>query len=100
MERLGVNGYKEVKAHPWLKDFRWDLLNEKKLKAPYLPNVYYNNSIQPKDDNFDARNINEQWKDDEEALKQNTLLLEDKTVQEYFAGYYFDRDGTPAMKHH
>jgi hypothetical protein len=39
MERLGVNGYKEVKSHPWLLDFDWDGLYKKKLIAPFIPDV-------------------------------------------------------------
>ena len=46
--------------------------------------------IKINDDNFDARNTNEPWKDDEVALKQYSLLLEDATVQEMFNEYNFD----------
>jgi len=43
--RLGaIDGVSDVKKHPWLKDFPWMLLNEKKLKAPFTP---------PNEDNFD-----------------------------------------------
>jgi hypothetical protein len=43
--RLGsIDGAADVKNHPWLKDFPWQLLNEKKLKAPFAP---------PNEDNFD-----------------------------------------------
>jgi serum/glucocorticoid-regulated kinase 2 len=43
-----------VKNHPWLRDFPFDELENKKLKAPFVP---------PKDDNFDQKNINEEWRD-------------------------------------
>jgi len=43
-------------------------------------------------DNFDARNVNESWKDDEELLKQNMILLEDESVQALFNGYYYDSE--------
>ena len=42
--RLGLTGYHEIKMHPWLKDFPWEDLNNKKLKAPFIP---------PQEDNFD-----------------------------------------------
>lgn len=61
--RLGINGAAEIKAHPWLRDFPWDDLNSKKLKAPFVP---------PLEDNFDTKNINEEWRDlEDEQFKQN-----------------------------
>jgi len=45
MERLGVNGHKEIKAHPWFKDFKWNELYEKKLNAPFKPSVFYMKEI-------------------------------------------------------
>ncbi len=39
MDRLGVNGHKEVKSHPWLKDFPWERLIDHKLVAPFKPCV-------------------------------------------------------------
>ena len=36
------------------------------------------------------RNINEEWKDDQEIIKQNTLLLSQASVQSLFNGYYYD----------
>jgi hypothetical protein len=44
MNRLGLNGPAEVKNHPWLRDFPWKELWDRKLKAPFIP---------PKEDNFD-----------------------------------------------
>ena len=38
------------------------------------------------------RSINENWKDDEEQIKQNTLLLDDLNVQSLFSGYYYDSE--------
>lgn len=37
--RLGVNGPEEIKAHPWLASIDWELLERKKLKAPFAPDV-------------------------------------------------------------
>jgi len=43
--RLGATeGAREVKEHPWLREFPWQELHDKKLIAPFIP---------PKDDNFD-----------------------------------------------
>jgi serine/threonine protein kinase len=40
-KRLGVgkDGWQRVKKHKWFKDFDWKALYEKKIKAPYVPNV-------------------------------------------------------------
>jgi hypothetical protein len=54
INRLGKNGPAEVKQHPWFKDFPWKDLWDKKIQAPFIP---------PKQDNFDQKNINEDWKD-------------------------------------
>lgn len=82
MNRLGLNGPSEVKNHPWLKDFPWQELNDRKIKSPFTP---------PKEDNFDQKNINEDWKDqDDEQFKQNALMLRRNSVQALFNGYYFD----------
>ena len=37
IKRLGYSGINEIKSHPWLKDINWDLLKDKKIKAPYIP---------------------------------------------------------------
>lgn len=71
-----------MKNHPWLKDFNWKDLHEKKIKAPFIP---------PKQDNFDTKNINEEWKDlEDEQFKNNVLLLKRNSVQALFHGYYYD----------
>jgi serum/glucocorticoid-regulated kinase 2 len=36
-ERLGVNGYDEVKNHPWFDTIDWDSLCMKNRKSPYIP---------------------------------------------------------------
>ena len=65
--RLGNIGAHEVKNHPWLRDFPWDDLTNKRIKAPFIP---------PKEDNFDQKNINEEWRDlEDDAFKENFLSL-------------------------
>ena len=44
--RLGFKGIFEIKDHPWLKFFEWDLLKNKKMDSPFIP---------AKKDNFDKR---------------------------------------------
>lgn len=70
--RLGLTGYHEIKNHPWLKDFPWDDLNNKRLRAPFIP---------PQEDNFDQKNINEEWRDlEDEQFKANFQQLRKNSV--------------------
>ena len=80
--RLGNNGAEEVKNHPWLRNFPWDDLANRNLIAPFIP---------PEEENFDQKNINEEWKDlDDPEFKENTSNLRRQSVQALFNGYYFD----------
>jgi len=45
-KRLGANGIKEIKEHPWFKNINWEELFNKKLKSPFVPK---------EGDNFDKR---------------------------------------------
>ena len=70
--RLGNNGSAEVKSHPWLKGFPWQELEEHALESPFLP---------PAEDNFDTKNINEEWKDlDDPEFKENLTNLRSSSV--------------------
>lgn len=44
--RLGFRGANEVKEHPWIKYYPWNLLYEKKIDSPFIPD---------KRDNFDKK---------------------------------------------
>lgn len=37
---MGLNGPDEVKKHPWFKDISWQDLDQRKIKAPYIPSVF------------------------------------------------------------
>lgn len=65
--RLGANGVQEIKNHPWLKRFPWDDLKNKRVLSPFIP---------PAQDNFDQKNINEEWKDleDEQFIANEASL--------------------------
>jgi len=83
VSRLGCNGPDEVKAHPWIKDFPWTDLYEKKIKSPFVPNN--------KEDNFDFKSTNEGWKDENpEAMRESSLMLRRNSIQAQFNGYYYD----------
>jgi serine/threonine protein kinase len=57
INRLGLNGPQEVKDHVWFKGYNWDDLLGRKFKSPFIP---------PKEDNFDAKYTNADWKDNSE----------------------------------
>lgn len=38
-KRLGYNGPTEVKNHPWLADFPWEDLYNRKIKPKFVPKV-------------------------------------------------------------
>ena len=81
--RLGLNGPAEVKAHPWFDGFDWRALDRGDLQAPFVPDQV---------DNFDAKISNDDWNDqDSDKMKEAALLVQEDSVQEMFAGYYFDR---------
>lgn len=76
--RLGFNGAHEVKNHTWLRDVPWQKIFEKTLESPFKPET---------GENYDTRVAQQAWKDD-------LSKLEDTSVQELFAGYFFDVDHT------
>ena len=80
--RLGNNGAEEVKQHPWLRDFPWDDLEHKRVEAPFIPKGM---------DNYDEKNINEEWRDvEDETFIENQQSLQLAQTQKLFQGYYFD----------
>ena len=38
-KRLGYNGVKEIMNHEWMKNIDWENLYEKKITAPFIPNI-------------------------------------------------------------
>jgi serine/threonine protein kinase len=86
VNRLGLNGPDEVMLHPWLRDFPFDELLVKAIKAPFVP--------RSDRDNFDARLQfdNDPWKDsNSDALAISKMSLRRDSAQAMFAGYFFDR---------
>lgn len=44
-----------MKQHPWFRDFDWEKLYRKEIKAPFCPNT--------EQDNFDQSYTSQDWKD-------------------------------------
>jgi len=84
INRLGLDGPKEVKEHPWLKDYPWQKLYNKELDPPFVSG-----------EDFDIKQTlaaaEGNWEDEsDEIVKQNTLLLRRNSVQSLFNGYHYD----------
>ena len=77
--RLGLNGPNEVKSHIWLKDVDWQALVDKRIDAPFLPD------IRPP-----LTNVNIGEKPTVEQLEENTILLRRNSIQNLFNGYEYD----------
>ena len=77
LSRLGHLGVNQIKTHPWFRNFPWNKLTDKSMLAPYIP---------PKADNFDARQVVSNWKDEiqEESIRQ-------ASSSNLFNGYFYDR---------
>jgi protein kinase A len=73
--RLGSEGAKEVKKHPWLSDFNWDSLYIGALTSPFIPK---------NEDNFDPR-VNGEWKDEID------LSISTENYQSLFGDYFYDQ---------
>ena len=77
--RIGFGDIEELKAHVWLKDFDWEKLMNKQLKAPFIPNGKNNYNVR----------YNEEEKIEyfEENVKN---VIEYYEFMNYFNGYYYN----------
>ena len=76
--RLGFNGIHELFEHPWLKDFNWKSLEEKRTQPPFTPNV--KNVFEY------LKSITEDDSDVEEMAEQEVNIRR-KSIQDLFDGY-------------
>ena len=81
--RIGYKGIFQLKEHPWLKYYPWDLLINKILPSPFIPENI---------DNFDRRycESTEIIGDETKSRYQDILLDENK--KDIFNKFYFDID--------
>ncbi|CAD8131941.1 unnamed protein product [Paramecium octaurelia] len=80
--RLGFNGPQELRQHSWFKNFPWQKLYNKELKAPFIPHQT--------EDNFDARQISIEDEENNELIQQNAIMLRRNSIQALFNGYELD----------
>ena len=74
--RLGSGGIREIIEHPWLRGVVWRELMRKTIVTTFIPG--------PKD-NFDAKQVNSEWADEMEPIDLQLV-----SIQNMFAGYFFD----------
>ena len=77
--RLGNNGFKEIKEHPWLIDFNWEDLTNKKMEPPFIP--------PQSDSNYDKKYCNEIEKIGEETQKEYNSIKNKIDYNKYFENY-------------
>ena len=51
-KRLGYNGIKEIKEHPFFKDIDFNLIEQKKIPAPFVPKINDKMNVTYFDDEF------------------------------------------------
>ena len=79
--RLGfTGGVSDLKNHIWFKDFDWDGLFNKTLKAPFIP---------PKGGNFDKKYCEAVENHTEETLERYQQYREKKNFERLFEGYTY-----------
>ena len=80
-KRLGYNGVKEIKDHPWMSDINWELLFQKKLEAPYVPPSYK--------ENFDKKYCEGEDNVGEETIERYELYFQSELYADVFKNYTF-----------
>lgn len=81
VNRLGYNGIKEIKEHPWLKYYPWKDLYEKKLEAPFAPKSL---------DNFDKKYCEGPDKIGNDTLERYQNYYKNEALADVFINYSFD----------
>ena len=78
-KRLGYMNFKEIKDHPWLIDFNWDELINKKMQPYFVPPV--------SDSNYDKKYCNEPEKIGDETQKEYDSIKNKYDYNKLFLNY-------------
>ena len=78
-KRLGFNGFEEVKNHPWLIDFNWDDLINKRMSPFFIPPL--------SDNNYDKKYCNEPDKIGDETQNEYETIKNKVDYNKYFQNY-------------
>ena len=79
--RLGYNGIKEVKEHPWIKYYPWEMILDKTLPSPFIPQ---------NKDNFDLRYCAKTEKIGQETQLKYEEILISSNYKNIFKNFYFN----------
>ena len=83
-QRIGfTSGIKELKSHPWFENFDWGELYNKKIKAPFLPDIfsYLNKNIYNSPDDVSS-----------ETLERYQEYMKESDYEKKFDGYTYISD--------
>ena len=80
-KRLGYNGVKEIKDHPWMNDIDWELLMQKKIEAPYIPPSHK--------ENFDKKYCEGEDNIGETTIERYELYFQSELYGDVFKNYTF-----------
>ena len=81
--RLGYKGIDELKKHPWLKYYPWEMLYQKNLPSPFIPE---------NKDNFDRRYCESSDVIAEETKLRYEEILMDDIYDIAFKDFYYNTD--------
>ena len=77
--RLGYNGFKEIKEHPWLVNYNWDDLINKSIQPSFIP--------PQSDSNYDKKYCNEIEKIGDDTQKEYNTIKNKIDYNKYFDNY-------------
>ena len=84
--RMGRNGIKEVKKHPFFSGISFDDLKKKKIKAPFKPNI-------SKDEKDITSNFDEEYLNLEISESPTEEWARDKEYENWFEDFELDEGG-------
>ena len=84
--RMGRNGIKEVKKHPFFSGISFDDLKKKKIKAPFKPNI-------TKDEKDITSNFDEEYLNLEISESPTEEWARDKEYENWFEDFDLDEGG-------
>ena len=78
-KRLGFDGFEEIKNHPWLIDFDWEELINKKMQPFFIPPIG--------DNNYDKKYCNEPEKIGDETQNEYESIKNKVDYNKFFQNY-------------
>ena len=82
-KRLGYNGFKEIKEHPWFKKYNWKELYMGKLNSPFIPK---------NEDNYDKKYCLSVDLVKMKTKERYEKIVSSEEFKSAFVDYYFNRN--------